>query len=168
MSFLSSLNLAAPSWDLFLVLFFVIGVLLYGLSLGRDRVVMIMVSIYMGLAVVTNAPYLKDFTAAISFNQFAIQIGAFFGLFALLFILLSRSALFASWESGMSGSLWQTMAFSVLHVGLIVSVALSFLPKTALAQFSETTRSIFLSDPGKFTWLVAPIAAMMIFGRRGK
>lgn len=166
MSFFANLNLAAPTWDLFLVLFFVIGVGLYGLSLGRDRVVMIMVSIYMGLAVVTNAPYLKDFTATFAFNEFAVQAGAFFGLFTLLFILMSRSALFKSWEAGMAGGLWQTMIFSILHVGLIASVALSFMPETALSHFSDATKSVFLSDPGKFAWLVAPIAAMMIFGRK--
>ena len=168
MSFLSNLSFNAPSWDLFLVLFFVVGVLLYGLSLGRDRVVMLMVSIYMGLAIVTNAPYLKDFTATLSFNQFAFQIGAFFGFFTLMFILLSRSALFKNWESGMAGGLWQTVIFSVLHVGLIASVAMSFLPEASLAHFSDTTRGLFLSDPGKFTWLVAPVAAMMIFGRNSK
>lgn len=166
MALLTSLNFANPTWDLFLVLFFVVGVLLYGLSLGRDRVVMIMISIYMGLAIVTNAPYIRDFTGAISYNEFAIQIGAFFGLFTLLFIMLSRSALFAHWESGMAGGVWQTMIFSILHVGLIASVAMSFLPGDALSHFSETTRTLFLSDPGKFTWLVAPVAAMMIFGRK--
>lgn len=166
MSFLSNLSFATPSWDLFLVLFFVIGVLLYGLALGRDRVVMVMVSIYIGLAVVTNAPYLKDFSASIAFNSFAIQIGAFFGVFTMLFVLLSRSALFRSWESGMAGGLWQTLIFSVLHVGLLASVALSFMPEPALAHFSGAARSLFLSDPGKFAWLVAPIGAMMIFGKK--
>jgi len=37
--------------DLFIILFFVIAAFLYGFSLGRDRIVAILVSIYMGLAV---------------------------------------------------------------------------------------------------------------------
>lgn len=167
MSWLNGLNFAAPSWDLFLLLFFVVGVLLYGLSLGRDRVVMIMVAIYMGLAVVTNAPYLEEFTAAVSFNSYAVQIGAFLGVFAVLFFLLSRSALFSTWELGQAGGVFQTVLFSVLHVGLLASVAMSFLPAESLNHFSETVKAVFVSEPGRFAWLVAPIAAMMIFGRRG-
>jgi hypothetical protein len=58
------------------------------------------------------------------------------------------------------------MMFSFLHVGLLVSVAFSFLPDSALGQFSSQTRMLFVSEPARFTWLVAPIVAMMIFGSR--
>src|SRR3990167_1770098 len=56
--FLQSINWAAPTWDLFIVLFFIVTVFLYGMSLGRDRIIVILVSIYMALAVVSNAPFL--------------------------------------------------------------------------------------------------------------
>lgn len=165
MPFFHSLDLATPSWDAFLVLFFLIGALLYGLTLGKDRIVVIMVSIYMGLAVVTNAPYLRDFTASVSVNDVALRVGAFLGVFALLFFFLSKNALMRSVDTR-HGGLLHTILFSVLHVGLLISVGLSFLPDSALSQFSSETRSIFLSDPARFAWLTAPIAAMMIFGGR--
>ncbi len=164
MPFLQGLDLATPSWDLFLVLFFLIGVLLYGLTLGRDRIVVIMVSIYMGLAVVTNAPYLQKLTASFSVNHFAFRVTAFLGVFVLLFFFLSRNALIRSLDFGGGGQLLQTVLFSILHVGLLVSVAMSFLPGSAAAHFSPQARGIFLSDPARFAWLVAPIVAMMIFG----
>ncbi|HTK59885.1 MAG TPA: hypothetical protein VL283_01635, partial [Candidatus Baltobacteraceae bacterium] len=62
--------------------------------------------------------------------------------------------------------LFQTVMFSVLHVGLLLSVGLSFLPDAALNVFSDQARLVFTSDPAKFAWLVAPIAAMMIFSGR--
>jgi hypothetical protein len=166
MFFLPHVDFATPSWDVFLLLFFLIGALLYGLTLGRDRIVVIMVSIYMGLAVVSNAPVLKRLSADIAVNSFAFRISTFIGLFVLLFFFLSRNALIRSLEFGTGGRLLQTMLFSVLHVGLLVSVALSFLPESALAQLSPQARSLFISDTAKFAWLVAPIAAMMVFGGR--
>lgn len=166
MPFFRTFDLATPTWDIFLLLFFLIGSLLYGLTLGRDRVVVLMVSIYMGLAVVTNAPYLRDLTASVSVNDVALRVGTFLGVFVLLFFFLSKNALMRSMDTGRSGGLLQTMMFSVLHVGLLVSVGLSFLPDSALGQFSAQTRGLFLSDPARFVWLVAPIGAMMIFGSR--
>ena len=160
------LDFATPSWDVFLLLFFATGALLYGLTLGRDRIVVIMVSIYMGLAVVTNAPYLRDITASVTVNDVAMRVGAFLGIFVLLFFFLSKNALLRSMDTGRGGGLLQTMMFSVLHVGLLVSVGLSLLPDSALGQFSSQTRSLFVSDPARFAWLVAPIGAMMIFGGR--
>jgi len=166
MPFFQHIDLATPTWDVFLLLFFVIGALLYGLTLGRDRIVVIMVSIYMGLAVVTNAPYLHDLTASVSVNDAAVRVGAFVGIFVLLFFFLSKNALLRSMDTSQSGGLLQTVMFSVLHVGLLVSVGLSLLPDSALGQFSAQTRGLFLSDPARFAWLVAPIGAMMIFGGR--
>lgn len=166
MPFLRVFDLTTPSWDLFLLLFFLIGSLLYGLTLGRDRVVVLMVSIYMGLAVVTNAPYIRDFNASISVNDVALRIGAFLGVFVLLFFFLSKNALLRSMDTGKHAGLFQTMMFSFLHVGLLVSVGLSFLPESALGQFSSQMRLLFVSDPARFAWLVAPIGAMMIFGSR--
>lgn len=166
MPFFGHLDLATPTWDVFLLLFFLIGALLYGLTLGRDRIVVIMVSIYMGLAVVTNAPYIRDISASVSVNNFAMRIGTFLGVFVLLFFFLSKNALIRSLDTGGGGRLFQTVMFSVLHVGLLLSVGLSFLPESALGVFSDQTKLVFVSDPAKFVWLVAPIAAMMIFSGR--
>ena len=47
MDFVTNINWAAPSWDLFIILFFIVAAFLYGLSLGRNRVIVILVSIYM-------------------------------------------------------------------------------------------------------------------------
>ncbi len=166
MPFFGQLDFATPTWDVFLLMFFLIGALLYGLTLGRDRIIVIMVSIYMGLAVVTNAPYIRDLSAAVSVNNVAFKIGTFLGVFVLLFFFLSKNALLRSLDTGGGGRLFQTVMFSVLHVGLLLSVGLSFMPSEALGVFSDQTRMVFVSDPAKFVWLVAPIAAMMVFSGR--
>ena len=42
---LSVVNWSAPSQDLFVVLLFIVTVFLYGISLGRGRIVVVLVSI---------------------------------------------------------------------------------------------------------------------------
>src|SRR5512143_4108673 len=74
----AGINWAAPTWDLFIVLFFVVTVFLYGLSLGRDRIIVILVSIYMALAVVSNAPYIGSLRTTDNSDQyFAFRLAIF-------------------------------------------------------------------------------------------
>lgn len=165
---LSSINWSSPNWDTFILLLFIIGALLYGLSLGRDRVIVILVSVYMALAVVANAPVLRDLNLLqLSLNDnYALKIGFFLGLFVALFFLLSRSALLRTiGAGGAPGTWWQTIIFSILQVGLLISITLSFLPPEATNALTQLTRDIFLSYWGKSAWLILPVVFMAIAPR---
>lgn len=163
LSMISRVNWASPTWDLFIVLFFLITVFLYGMSLGRDRVIVTLVAIYMALAVVSNAPFLGRLQADININQFfAFRITTFLGMFVLLFFLMSRSALQHTFGNLASGTWWQVMLFSIFHVGLLVSITLSFLPKDAVEHLAPMTRQFFASEAAKFTWIVLPIFGMVL------
>ncbi len=163
-AFIQSLNFSNPTWDLFILLFFVVVAILYGLSLGRDRILVILVSIYMALAVVANAPFLQKFTTSITINEaFAFKVSAFVAIFLLTFFLISRSGLMKTLgASGSRGSWWQVILFSFLHVGLLISVTLSFLPGEVADRLAPITKTIFLGEAGRFVWIVAPILVMAI------
>lgn len=158
-----NVDLANPSWDLFLVGFFVVGALLYGVSLGKDRIISIMVSIYMALAVVAALP---DFVLNIKVNEnYTVQITAFIAIFVVLFFLLSRQAVLNSLAPSTHGKWWQVLLFSILHVGLLVSVTLSFMPPEMVNKFSGLTQYIFTNEWTRFAWIIAPIIAMIFVGR---
>jgi len=162
--FINHINWAAPTWDLFIVLFFISTVFLYGMSLGRDRIIIILVSIYMALAIISNAPLLGVFgDAEVEVgNFFAFKVTTFIGLFVLLFFLLSRSALMKTFGKLHSGSWFQVLMFSVFHVGLLVSITLSFLPAEAVGHLAPLTRQVFATEMAKFLWIVAPVAGMVM------
>lgn len=166
-SWLKQIDLANPSWDMFVVLFFIAGALLYGFSLGRDRIIVILVSIYMALAVVHAIP---DFILDVSFNNsFAFQITTFISVFVVLFFLISRSALLRTIGQGASRGKWyQTVIFSFMHVGLLISIAMSFLPPNLMQKFAPLTQTIFTNEWAMFAWIAAPIAAMVIFGSKSE
>jgi len=94
---------------------------------------------------------------------FAFKLGLFLLIFAMLFFLFSRSTLLRS-VSGHErhGAWWQIPIFSVLHIGLLLSIALSFLPQDALYGLTPFTREVFTSDIGMFVWITLPIGAMII------
>lgn len=160
----ASIDWSKPTWDLFIILFFIIAALLYGLSLGRDRVLVILVSVYMALAVVNTAPFIGNYTADIGVDKFFVfRISAFVVVFVALFFLMSRSALLSTVASSDSqGTWWQVLLFSFLHVGLLISITLSFLPPSASQNLAPLTQKIFVQDVGRFFWIVAPIVAMVM------
>lgn len=163
-TFFQTINWSAPTWDLFIAGVFLIGALMYGFSLGRDRIIVILVSIYMALALMT-APYLDVVMekTALALNQvFVFKLTGFVGIFLGLFFFLSRSALLRTIaHRDDHGSWWQVMLFSILHMGLLISVIISFLPPEAADHLSPFTRQLFVYDGSRFAWLVAPIVAMM-------
>ncbi|MBI5370362.1 hypothetical protein HZA85_04215 [Candidatus Uhrbacteria bacterium] len=163
----AQINWLQPSWDLFIVLFFIIASLLYGISLGRDRIIVILVSIYMALAIVNYIPFISAFTADISVNDaFALRISVFLGIFILLFFFLSHSALLRTLgHAAAQGPLWQVMIFSFLHVGLLISVTLSFFPASLSSVLSPLTQAFFTSDIARAAWVSLPVLAMVVIGR---
>src|SRR3989338_9646656 len=91
---ISTINWMAPSWDLFILLFFIIAALLYGFSLGRERIMTILVSVYIALAIIEALPFTSYISAQIGIQKvFLFQIFSFLGLFVVLFFFLSRSVL---------------------------------------------------------------------------
>jgi hypothetical protein len=168
--FLQSINWSMPTWDLFILLFFLIGALLYGLSLGRDRVIVILVSVYMALAVVSNTPVLSSINLSLHVSEnFVLKITYFIGVFVILFFLLSRSALLKTiGGSNSPGSWWQTILFSILQVGLLISITLNFLPNELTQGLSDVTKQIFMSDNGRSAWMIIPIVLMALAPRQKK
>jgi len=163
----TNINWLQPSWDLFIVMFFVVASFIYGISLGRDRIIVILVAIYMALAIVNYIPFLSGFETNISINDaFALRVSVFLGVFILLFFFLSHSALMKAFGNrGAQGGIVQVMLFSFLHVGLLISVTLSFFPADLANILSPVTQSFFISDAAKATWVILPVIVMAIFGR---
>lgn len=160
--FLSNVNWDVPTWDLFIGIFFVITALIYGLSLGRERVLVILVSIYMAFAVASNLPFINEEVAQ-KFNfgpAFVMRTVVFLVLIAALFFLFSRMGLFMS--SGSRTSLPLVALFSILHVGLFITVIFSFMPAAFISGVSETTQVLFDSDMGRFLWILSPVIALYL------
>ncbi|MCK4858382.1 MAG: hypothetical protein KAT58_10465, partial [candidate division Zixibacteria bacterium] len=127
-----------------------------------DRIIIILVSIYMALAVVSNAPFIDQLRVDSGGGFLAFRVTAFVGIFVLLFFLLSRSVVMKSFASIGSGNWWQVLLFSIFHVGLLVSVTLALLPPEATEHLAPMTRQIFVSDVGRFLWIVAPILGIVM------
>lgn len=166
LDFFNSLSWSHPSWDLFVLLFLLIGTLIYGFSLGRGRIIMIMVAVYMAVVAVNTLPVIPQIGAVVQLsNGFVLRVGTFLGLFAILFFMLTRSALNHALDTNSPlGRWWHVLLLSFVQVGMLISVVMSFFPPAWLDKMSLFIRVVFASPWGKFSWVVAPIFGLLIVG----
>ncbi len=161
---ISQINWQQPSWDIFGILFFVIASFIYGLSLGRDRIILNIISIYISLAITERVPFLllRPFANIPENQHFIVQIAIFIFILMVLFFLFSRSAFFSSSLRIESATWWHVLLLSIFQVGLLISVSLSFLPSEILQGASPLTQQLFGSGNAQSFWLISAILVSVI------
>lgn len=158
----STLSWASPSWDIMLILIFIVAAMVFSMSFGRRRVIVLLFSIYISLAVVNTLPYFENIFSSDWIDKlFTVKIAIFLAVFVGLYVYLNKSALLRYMRgSSPFTPAWQIMALSLLHTGLLISITLSFLPADLNEYLSFFTKSVFVSEGGQFFWIVAPIITL--------
>ncbi len=157
-------DLSAPGWNIFILLFFIGAVVLYGFVLGRERMMAILVSLYIGIGITESVPYLAGKEAAKLAKQLGfpsanmMRLAVFLVVMIVAFLLLSRTGVFRNargrgWALGF-------MTASMLQVGLLISEVLFLLPVDTQKTLAEPIRTLFLSDVGRTSWLILPLVGL--------
>lgn len=153
------------TWDAAVLLVLILGAFFYGLRVGRDRAVTILLATYLALAVVTNAPLLGTLASAAGITRDpTLQLVWFIGFFLLTLFVLWKSELVRN-LSQERGAWWESAVFSLLQIGLTVSIVLSLLPPSATDPIQGVMRPLFVGNAARSFWLVAPIPCLFLLGR---
>lgn len=155
-----------PTWDAFILLFWIIVSIIYSFSAGRGRIICILVAVYMSELIVIQAPFLGN--GAAQHLNVALYLGrlvVFLVMFLLFFMVLSKYVFRTSLEHrGMSSWLFSFL-FSLLQVGFLISVVLSFLPVVTQQSFSSSIQTLFITSTAQFIWLLLPMIFLVVAGR---
>lgn len=145
----------------------IVAVLAYGVFVGRDRMVTLLLSMYLSLAILTNAPLITTASRWLRVqDRPTLQLAWFLGLFLLMFFLLWRSDILR----GMAferGAWWESVLLVLFQLGLLVSIVLFLLPTAFLASIPVGLVEVFLGDLGRSFWLIAPLIFLAVLGRSG-
>ncbi len=163
-----SLNWRQPSWDLFIVLIFFVGVFLYGFSLGRNKIIVVLICVYLTKAITDVLPILPKFEALNLGQSYVAQIVFFCLLFLILFLLFISSGPLRSLANMESGRWYHILIFSFLHVGLFVTIIFSYLPQNVIANFSSSFQVFFNSSIARFVWITLPIITLALIKDKKK
>lgn len=162
-----SFNWHSPSWDLFIILFWLVASVIYAFAAGRGRILTILMSVYMSRLIVLQAPFLSEQVGKkLPTATLAIQQLATFGiLFIVLFIFLGRFAFKTSADGRRMSSIPFGIVFAFLQVGLLINIVLNYLPKDFTDSLAPLLRFLFINDAASFVWLVAPVIFLIILGK---
>ncbi len=169
-NFLSGINLREPTWDLFVAAFFVLAIMLYGFSMGKSRLVVNMVAIYIAMAIAKTVPNVAALGIGLSDeHMFTAQSVVFLFAFVGLYYLLSKKSPLSRVVRSTRKEKWShVFIYSVIHVGLILSTILSFIPDDEVVPLSQVTKFAFTHDIAQFAWVLAPVVIMMILPEKNR
>lgn len=160
-------NWHSPSWDLFILLFWLVASAIYAFSAGSGRILTILVSVYMAQLLVIEMPFLAQTVserADIATGTLQ-QLAAFGVLFILLFIFLSRYAFKTSVDGRRFTGIGFGLLFAVLQIGLLINIVIGYLPVEIQDSFSPLIILLFLHPTSNFVWLLLPVIFLIALGR---
>ncbi len=163
---ISSINWTVPTWDLFIIIFFTAVGILFAFTLGRARVLFVLLSQYIGLAITSTLPFITDETSS-KFHLgsvSALKVVVFIFCVVILFVLFSRMGALSSFSGKINPLV--VLLFSFLLVGLLISIILSFLPAETISSFAPITKKLFTTNVSKLAWMLVPILAMVLIKKK--
>ncbi|MDD2753685.1 MAG: hypothetical protein PHT44_03700 [Candidatus Portnoybacteria bacterium] len=170
LAFINLQNISfSGSWDWLSALVFLAVALAYGLFMGRNRLVAMMLGAYFSFLLTRAIPW-KELSwlglkaAPVSTTQIFIFLALVLGFY----FAIPHSSLRHTMRLGGkgSGAWWQILILSVLQIGLILSMIIAFLPAKVTAGLSPLAQIIFVGPWPYFMWLLAPILAIMFLRGR--
>jgi hypothetical protein len=145
--------------DVSLIIIILLASFLFGLLVGRHRIMAALISTYVSFALVSVVP--KTFWSDDSYQFFA------FLAIIIALTLANRRFLDVYFPGAGSGFSSKIYFISFLEIILILSIGLSFLPaKEALSYISANAYGYLVLGWSKIVWMAAPLVSMFFFGRR--
>ena len=159
---LSKIGLSTSlSQDVTLVLLIALISFIFGMVLGKHKLMSVLVNIYVSFAVISVVP--KEI-----FTQTDYKFIAFIILLAVLTVL-SRKIFDISFSSGGSAFMWRVFVVSFLQIALILSIILSLVPKKeALTYVSSTAYGYMVVGWAPLFWMLIPLVCMFLLYRKNK
>jgi len=170
----------SPSWDLFIIIFFIIAVV-FGIAMGRERSMVGIIAAYMGLVVSNvwgNAIYNMigggvgaQVGTAISFSATTSPFFIKAGIFVLILVMLIIKGDFlkrAITSHAGVGSILASGLYSFLNAGIIIIALVSFLGDSQRTDLLTQSHFINLIQQYQVWWMTLPVALMIILGFKEK
>ncbi|MFH1769372.1 MAG: hypothetical protein ABH833_01760 [Parcubacteria group bacterium] len=148
-----------------IIVFVVFVVLLIGFSLGKSRMLLALVSLYVAAFIDTRFIYfeqLQDTLAksGLEIEGFAVHIGFFLIVFAGVILILSHSFLKTKLTLSEASTL-SVFLLGFLGIGFLASIFVGYIPDDTVLPIPETTIRYLGSPEAQFVWTLLPIVGVM-------
>lgn len=162
---LPSVSGIGPRW-----LFGIFGLVvlsLYGLSMGRTRAVLSLMSLYSAFVITKLFPYSDKIETLVAkpTEDYWIPVGLFLTTYIVIFIIFNFSFL-KNRVASSEFSLFGVVLVSILQLGFLISIILSILPKDVSVSWSQNLYNYFGTPIALFFWAIAPLPALLFLKQK--
>lgn len=160
-----NINLEPTTLFVGLVLIFM---LIYGLSLGRTKALISLLSIYVALAFDAGFPYLGKLheLLPVSRELYTTRLAIFLLVYLTVFAILNNS--FAKGRLNLKeSSIISVAVISLAQIGLLIAVITNIIPDEIIKKMPQYLSAYFGTKQALFYWIILPIV-LLIFLRKNK
>ena len=144
--------------DVSLIIFVALASFVYGMLMGKHRIMGFLVNTYISYAVVSVIP-------KIMLGDYSSKILVFLILLILLTLLNQR---FFGISFYGSSYLWRVFSLSFLQIALLLSIIFSIMPKNeALGYISGNAYKFLVLGWAPLFWMAAPLVFLFLIYRKG-
>jgi len=171
--YLSNFHLGkASGWDILIIIAFIGAIFVYGLFLGRNRIIVLILSTYFSWIICNVLPWKKitawKFLGMVEPSP-SFKIFVFLGIILILWILIPHSVLSSPLRIRVKEGTWvQVFILSICQIGLLLYLLFSFLPKEVIAGFAPLIKKIFIGNDARLVWMCLPILALVLMKKKKK
>lgn len=155
--------LSNPTWDILLLLFFFAAVFIYGLAVGRNRIIVLLLASYPAALINEYVPYPKNLLANLNIAQsLFLKSFSFFILTIIIFWILNKSGFSRKEINRKTG---QVLFLSFINVGLWANIIFGYVLslKPEIIKLAPLNQMLFGSDLAHFVWFVIPVLILFWF-----
>ena len=155
--------LSNPTWDILLLLFFFAAVFIYGVVVGRNRIIVLLFASYPAALINEYIKYSDSFLENLNIAQeIFLKSFVFFVLAILIYWILKKSGFSRKELSKKTG---QVLFLSFLNVGLWANVIFGYASvlSSEVIKLAPLTKLLFGSNLAHLIWLLLPILVLYWF-----
>ena len=151
---------------LIVVAFFIFSFFIIGMALGRSKIMISIVSLYIAYFLENTFPYQKEVSSYFSnYDPYLIRIVLFLIFYILILLFLNKSVL-RSRFSVMETPFFTILFISLIKAGLMISILLTYVPTDVVRSYSSLLLDYFGTSNARFLWAVLPIISFIFVRRR--
>ncbi len=164
LGFLASIGVTVPQ-DVVILVGLALVAVLYGLTVGRDRSIVPLLSLYVAYVLTLHLPLVGRVNHWLTLPPSPTLPALWFLLFFFGGLFLFKRTPHISALGRESGTWFEAILLAVLQIGLAVCFIAHLLPVTMVATWSSRLQAIFVGEWGKAFWMTAPLL-FLVFVRR--
>ena len=144
-----------------IALFFVFVIFLIGLSLGRSRILLSLICLYIASFLESYFIYFGKLRELLkSWPEFWLHIGLFLIFFVISLAILNRSALKHSLTLRET-SFFPIIFAAILEIGFLASLIMAYLPPEIGGSLPVWAVKFFGTQNAQFWWALAPLVILL-------